>query len=525
MFAAGLICAPGSFAHAESMIDAILAAYAQNPKINAERARQRGDQEKLPQARAGMFATINGSIEAGADRVSDTNTHKSNVGRSTVYGVTVSQPIFDGLRTYHDIKRAKAEIGAGRETLDAVSVDVFLSVVEAYVNVLRDRQIVDLRASAVNVFRNQVQQAQGRFKGGDLTRTGVSQSMVRLREAEGDHAQARADLAASEAYFRSVVGHHPGKLEKANVLPANLPRSLDQALRLAYGQNAKLRAAYYQFLAARFAVNSARGALVPTVSLEANSSRTDGTTGYDTQPNNSAVRLKLSMQLFNGGRDLSRVSQATATKYQRQMEVDDARATVRRLVEGAWYAIQGAEARAAASRQRIGAAQEALKGLLIEFNAGQTPIINVLDGRRELITAQVANAVAERDKVYHKVALMAAIGQLNLEQPGFATGVTQSVQAVAPPGKSVAHAPRQDDAPALQKVTKVTITPAALRSAPARANVAAAPVQANPTAAHHADANPRKDPWEGIARDVTPIATKDDSRAPSSPAKLSTAAR
>lgn len=507
--------------HAETMIDAILAAYAQNPKINAERARQRGEREKLTQARAGMFATINGSIEAGDDRVSDTNTHRSHVGHNTVYGVTVSQPIFDGLRTYHDIKRAKAEIGAGREMLDAVSVDVFLSVVEAYVNVLRDREIHELRASALAVFRKQVQQAQGRFKGGDLTRTGVSQSLVRLREAEGDYAQARSDLASSEAYFRSVVGHHPGQLEKANVMPGNLPRSLDQALRLAYGQNAKLRAAYFNFLAARYAVNSARGALAPTLSLEANSSRTDGTTGYDTQPNNSSVRLKLSMQLFNGGRDLSRVSQATATKYQRQMEADDVRATVGRLVESAWYAIEGAEARASSSRQRIAAAQEALKGLLIEFNAGQTPIINVLDGRRELIAAQVAHAVAGRDKVYHKVALMAAIGQLNLDGPGDPTGSVKTVQAPTQ-DKLSANAPRRDEAPALHKVMKVTITPAAFRRAEARKPEPEAPAQARLDVPQQKSGNARKDPWEGIGRDVSPF-SKDNERAPSS--KVESAAR
>jgi outer membrane protein len=416
----------GRAAHSESIAEAIAAAYSTNPRINAERARQRADGEKLPQARAGFLPTISGTLDRGDDRLHDTHLGTTARARNTVYGATLSQPLFDGFRAYNDVQKAKAEITAGRETLDAISTDVLLLATEAYVNVIRDRKVEALRREAITVFKSQLEQAEMRFKGGDLTRTGVDQARTRLLEAEGDFAQARADLAASEALYRAVIGHDPGPLVRPLLVASALPQSLEMAMRIAEGQNARLRAAYYNFLAARHAVSSARGVLAPTVSLDASTYRTRGLTVDNTEPNGTSVRVKLAIQLFNGGRDLSRVSQAIDIKDQRHLEVDDARATMRKVVESAWYAIVGAKMRLAASSGRIAAAQAALRGLLIEFQAGQTPIIYVLDGRREVINAQVARVVAERDHIYQSVVMMATLGQLSLDRPGLVSGILQS---------------------------------------------------------------------------------------------------
>jgi outer membrane protein len=421
-----LIADAGHFARAESIAEAIAAAYSTNPRINAERARQRADGEKLPQARAGFLPTISGTLDRGKDELRDTHLATIERARNTVYGATLSQPLFDGFRTYNDVQRANAEITAGRETLDAVSTDVLLLATEAYVNVIRDRKVEALRREAITVYKSQLEQAEKRFIGGDLTRTGVDQARTRLLEAEGEFAQARADLAASEALYRAVIGHDPGSLTRPLLVASALPQSLEMAMKIAESQNARLRAAYYNFLAARYAVSVARGALAPTVSLDASTYRTRGLTTDNTEPNGTSVRVKLAIQLFNGGRDLSRISQAVDVKDQRHLEVDDARATMRKVVESAWYAIEGAKMRLVASSGRIAAAQAALRGLLIEFQAGQTPIIYVLDGRREVINAQVARVIAERDHFYQSIVVMAALGQLSLDRPGLVSGIVQS---------------------------------------------------------------------------------------------------
>jgi outer membrane protein len=404
-------------ARGESIIEALAAADAYNPRLLAERARQRAELEKFPQARAGLLPTVTGTADYGREKTTDRMTGITGSGTPTTYGATLSQPLFDGFRAVNDMRGAQAEVSAGQETLDSVAAEVFLSTVQAYMDVYRDRKIEALRRDGVAIFRNELNQAEVRYRGGDITRTGVDQTRARLNESEADLAQADIDLARSEASYRAASGHHPGPLTPPSFVTGILPPSLEQAIRIAEGQNSRLRAAQFQYFAARHALSSARSAFSPTLSLDAAGRRANGVNDIGTEPRDASLKVRLSVPIFNGGRDLSKVAQAAAVRDQRQLQIEEARATMRQGIEASWEAIRGARQQLAASARRVSALDAANTGLMIEFNAGQIPIIQVLDGRRETITARVAQAAAERNQFYESFVLLAAVGRLSLDHP------------------------------------------------------------------------------------------------------------
>ena len=65
---AGLAVNP---AQAEALPEALAKAYQTNPRLNAERARQRGTDENVPQALAGYRPQIVASLSAGLQSVRD----------------------------------------------------------------------------------------------------------------------------------------------------------------------------------------------------------------------------------------------------------------------------------------------------------------------------------------------------------------------------------------------------------------------------------------------------------------------
>ena len=62
----------------------------------------------------------------------------------------------------------------------AVEGDVFTEAVAAYMDVIRDRSIVELNANNVRVLDTNLEATRDRFEIGDLTRTDVAQSEARL---------------------------------------------------------------------------------------------------------------------------------------------------------------------------------------------------------------------------------------------------------------------------------------------------------------------------------------------------------
>src|SRR6516225_5782846 len=84
---------------AETLPEALVKAYQTNPQLNAERARQRGTDENVPQALAGYRPQIVASLSAGLQAVRDllpNNTIQTATLHSWTIGVTVNQILYNG---------------------------------------------------------------------------------------------------------------------------------------------------------------------------------------------------------------------------------------------------------------------------------------------------------------------------------------------------------------------------------------------------------------------------------------------
>ena len=268
---AALVAGAGQVS-AESLVDAMVSAYTGNPSLKAERARQRGTDEQVPQALSGWRPTVTseGSI---SNEWSNSNTGPSTEVSPKSVSIGLSQPIFRGFKTINGTKAAEANVEAGRQGLLAIEQDILFQAIQAYMNVIRDRQIVGLRQKNVSVLQKQLTAADERFKVGEITRTDVAQSRARVSGAQSNVASAKASLAASVANYINVVGHNPGKLKYPKL--AKLPRSLAEAQAAAEEVNPNILSAAYVEEAQRFTTEALKGDLLPAVDLAASATMTD----------------------------------------------------------------------------------------------------------------------------------------------------------------------------------------------------------------------------------------------------------
>ena len=95
---------------------------------------------------------------------------------------------------------------AGRATLRAVEGDVFTEAVAAYMDVIRDRAIVELNANNVRVLETNLEATRDRFQIGDLTRTDVAQSEARLQLSRAEFATAQGRDSSEENYRPVMAG-------------------------------------------------------------------------------------------------------------------------------------------------------------------------------------------------------------------------------------------------------------------------------------------------------------------------------
>lgn len=424
--AAGVALGPRQAA-AQSLEDALAVAYRTNPTIRAERARLRATEELKAQAWAGALPQI--SASGSYQKVNETQTINSEVFGGTgptteefdldtlTAGVQGEQVIFSGFRNYNAIRQAKARVRAGGAQLAATEQAVLLDVATAFFDVLRDTAIFNSNSNQVEVLLRQLDEAQARFRVGEVTRTDVSQAEARLARARASLSGAQAQLAVSRARYTELVGEAPGTLEDAPPLPQT-PDSRDAAQALGATYAPAVIVARENAEASRRQVAIAKGVFAPTVSITAGYQYAEEPSSFALSDEQFTYGARASIPLFQGGRNLSKVREARALADSAEAGVEEARRRVEAQVTGAWEQLMAARTTIAAARAQVEANRLALDGVRRESQLGARTTLDVLDAEQELLNAEVQLATALRDERAAAFSLLAAAGVLTLDAIG-----------------------------------------------------------------------------------------------------------
>src|SRR6516162_1316627 len=216
-------------AAAENLPQAMVRSYQTNPQLNAERARQRGTDENLPQALTGYRPQIVASLGAGLQAVRNLlpdNAVQTATLRPWTIGVTVSQVLFNGFKTANSVRVAEFQVLSGREALRNTGQGVLLDAVTAYMNVMANQALVEAQRTNVNVLREIQATTKRRLDAGDVTPTDTAQAEARVSRGLADLNAAEVALAISKELYTQVIGIAPSQLAAASTVDNLSPNGL-----------------------------------------------------------------------------------------------------------------------------------------------------------------------------------------------------------------------------------------------------------------------------------------------------------
>jgi outer membrane protein len=407
-------------AHAETLEEALAAAYAGNPLLLSQRTALEVTDESLPLAQSGWRPTVTVAGYAGRGHYFYNNSDVYESDRDpTSQAVILSQPLYSGGRTVAAIAQARNSVLAGRAQLTAAEQSVLLAAATAYLDVVRDTQLLSLAQANEKVLHGQRDGIAERFKAQQVTRTDLSQAESRASGATSDRVAAEVAAQSSQATYLRVIGHPPDRPAFPRQLPAT-PPSLDSVLNDAKSANPLVIAANMQVEAARNAVDLVAGELQPTVSINGDVTRNLNANFPGSAVLNKEVLLTLSMPLYEGGAVYARLRAAKLTVSQRLTDAEEAELEAVQSATQAWSALERAAAQLQALREQVKAAQIAFDSILEEANAGRRTVIDMLNAQQDLFTAQGNEARATHDQLAAAYQLRASIGEMtaaSLELP------------------------------------------------------------------------------------------------------------
>jgi outer membrane protein len=413
-------------AAADTLREALVSSYRTNPTLNGQREALRVNDAGVAVARAAgrpqVAATVGVNRDLTRSGVLDTGRSKGPILSG---GLDLSLPLFQGGRVRNSVEAARTRVEAGRATLRAVEGDVFVQAVQAYMDVIRDRAIVELNRNQVQVLTTNLQATQDRFQIGDLTRTDVAQSEARLSLARSSLALAEGRLLSSEAFYRQVVGQAPGQLASPPPLPP-LPADADEAVRIALVENPDVIAVVRQAEAAGLDVRVANADRLPTVSGVVSgdyiNTVTGSTGGIDRSGTQTSVGVNTRIPLYQGGLPSARIAQARAVEGQLLERTIETERFVVQAVRSAFASVVATRQAIASNEVAVSAAQLALEGARAERGVGTRTVLDVLNAEQELLNAQVQLVTARRDSYVAGFQLLNAMGQAEADDLGLDGG-------------------------------------------------------------------------------------------------------
>lgn len=403
-----LACAPRAALaqDAATLQQAFVAAYEDSPTLRADREGLKILDEDVAAARSAGRPTIQGEGTV-------TRAEMDVEGTGYIVGARMTQPVFRGFRVANNIRAARENVKAGRESLRQSEIDTFYSVAEQYSAVLRDREVMALTQNMIDNLTAVKQAEERRLELGERTRTDVAQSQARLASAMATYSRAAQRLAESETRFRSLVGMDPAvDLAPLPPLP-QLPTSRQQAIDLAMQFSPRIRQKKLEAKVAKHQVDAAKGALAPQVDFIASVNRRDEIVqilGRKLRQDFATFQAVVTVPIFQGGAEYAAIRRARHTHNVRMIEIDEETRAVYADAAVAWDRLAAARKARAALGEAIEANETALSGVRREALHGSRTTLDILDAELELRDAKAAHVAAVHDEYVAKFGLLAALG-------------------------------------------------------------------------------------------------------------------
>jgi TolC family type I secretion outer membrane protein len=404
----------------DGLAAALVSAYQNNPELDSQRFALKVTDEDYAVARSGWRPQVSlegtiGQIDSDRDALGIQSTRDPQTA-----SINLQQPLYRGGRTIAEQDYAMNNILRGRAVLKDTEQKVLLDAVTAYMGVYQALEVLKLNEKNEEVLKQNLQATKDRFDAGEVTLTDTAQAESRFSTAIANTTRARGEYASARATYVRIIRSEPTVITKP-VVTLTMPASLEEASDTAQQESPKVLASDLARQAALNLVERQKGLIRPELRFEAQGQSAKDNNSLGGEENTIASTLRLSIPLYQSGAEYARIRAAQQTAAQQRVAVLNEQNTAVENVVLAWSSLETANSQIESLGDAIHAAEVALDGVQQEAVVGARTVLDVLDAEQELLNARVNLVRADRDKIVAQYTVLAAIGQLTVQQLGLNT--------------------------------------------------------------------------------------------------------
>lgn len=456
-----LIGLSSTAAYGIDLADAVSTALQTNPDVGIVVEDQRAISEELNQAYSGYYPVIDLSASQGPEWTNNTTTRarvqepgEGETIRLPAFqsSLSISQMLFDGYETFYEIERQKARTISASRRVRETSEFIALDAIEAYLESLRQRELVLLAEENIAVHEQTLELVRVKAEGGAATVADIQQTESRLAAAEATLTEAQSRLKDADATYIRIIGETPTTLVRPIPPLWALPNSVEAAINTALQNNPTIAVNRADVAASRAEYDGSKSSFLPNVEFEVTGTadrNLEGTRGGDYE---ATAFVTVNYNLFNGFQDHHTRKELMARIGETRQRLNRAIRLTEEEMRLAWNARTSALERVGAQTREAEANDQVRQTYRQQFDLGGRNLLELLDAENELFITRgnlISSEFAELFAAYRILAtggiLVATLDSQILKEAQHPEDPVPSVQIDLEPSLQPFEAPSTTD--------------------------------------------------------------------------------
>lgn len=307
---------------------------------------------------------------------------------STRVELSVTQNLFNGYQSTHQIKQNESRAQAALYDLYDTADNIALTTIQAYLNVLKHKKLYQLAKENVASHEDILAQIRERNSSGVGRRSQLQQTEGRVARAHASLIAQQNNLNDALTELHQALGRYVEVQDLAEPSIPQLPREdlntlIDQALL----SHPAVKVASNNIEASQFEYQRSTSSRYPNLDLRLASEWGNDIGGVAGDTSELSLVLNLTYNFYNGGADKSEQSKKISAVYAQKDFAARVRRQIINTLRLAWTADESLQRQIDYFKQYIQKADETVGSYREEFFIGQRDLIDLLDAENELNTA------------------------------------------------------------------------------------------------------------------------------------------
>jgi outer membrane protein len=396
--------------------------YAKENSINVkmQHIAQQNQEIKLSSAKnqrlPNLNANINQTFSFGRNASPADNSYQSINSGSTSLSASASMPLFTGFQIPNQITAAKLDLQASIADLEKAREDIELAVISAYLQILYNKEIVEIANNQADLSQQQLERINEMYKLGKASEAQIYEIKSQIANDELATVQSKNDLQLSVLALTQLLELESPEnfdIETPETNDANflLPANPEQTYANALATRAVIRADEYRLASSEKAVKIAKGGYYPQLSFGAGySNNYYKINGYSNLPFSQQLRnneskyfgFYLNIPVFNRFETRNNIRTAKLNVKNNTLQLENTKKLLYKEIQQAYYNATGAREKYKSAEAALESAKKAYDFAKEKFENGRSTTYEFNNAHTNMMKSSANLSQAKYDYIFRK---------------------------------------------------------------------------------------------------------------------------